>query len=275
MEPEIALHYGSDDLEQRILDALTQAGKDPDSLELKDLSLIDQLHTGGHMATQHLGEKCGLVPGTRVLDAGCGIGGSSRLLAKRFNCQVTGLDLVESFVLVARMLTRATDLESKVRFKQGDVCRMPFGDEQFDVVFCQHTLMNIANKEAALVEFARVLKPGGRLVLHEIVRGEKDEIHLPVPWADTPAISFLQPAKILGDMLSSAGFTPGFVEDATAQARKWWQRVKGAIPPKGAPLRPLGPHIIFGASSSHFGRTMTANLEEDRIRLIEALMIKD
>ncbi|MCP4118376.1 MAG: class I SAM-dependent methyltransferase [Desulfobacteraceae bacterium] len=275
MEPGIALHYGSDDLEQRIWNALTQAGKDPDSLELKDLSLIDQLHTGGHMATQHLGEKSGLVPGTRILDAGCGIGGSSRLLAKRFNCHVTGLDLVDSFVIVARMLTRATGLETRVRFKQGDVCRMPFGDEQFDVVFCQHTLMNIANKEAALGEFARVLKSGGRLVLHEIVQGEKEKIHLPVPWADTPGISFLQPAKILGDMLSDAGFTPGFVVDATAQAKKWWQRVKAAISPDKAPQRPLGPHIIFGDNGRHFGRTMTANLEEDRIRLIEALMIKD
>ncbi len=275
MEPEIALHYGSDDLEQRIWNALTLAGKDPESLELKDLSLIDQLHTGGHMATRHLGEKSGLVPGTRILDAGCGIGGSSRLLGKRFNCQVTGLDLVESFVRVARMLTRATDLESKVRFKQGDVCRMPFGDEQFDVVFCQHTLMNIPNKVAAFVEFARVLRPGGRLILHEVVQGEKEKIHLPVPWADTPAISFLQTGQNLGDMLSDAGFTPGFVIDSTDQAKQWWQRVKAAIPPKKGVRHPLGPHIIFGDNSRHFGRTMTANLEEDRIRLVEALMIKD
>jgi len=117
---------------------------------------------------------------------------------------------VESFVSVAKMLTRATRLEENVCFQQGDLASLPFGENEFDVIWCQHTLMNIADKESVLKELARVLKKGGRLVLHEVVRGKNRKIHLPVPWADSSSISFLENAENLGSMLSDSGFAPDF-----------------------------------------------------------------
>ncbi len=274
MDKNIENHYSSDDLELKIRAALELAGKDPDRLELKDISIIDQLHTGGHLATQALGERCGLASTDKVLDAGCGIGGSSRFIGKNFLCSVTGIDLVAAFVRVARMLTRATGQEASVTFEQGDLENLAAEGESFDVVWCQHTLMNIQDKQRVLTEFYRVLKPGGRLVLHEIVQKEDKKIHLPVPWADSHRISFLETREHLTEMLSKTGFTPDFINDATDQAKQWWQKVLSVAPKKGAPPRPLGPHIIFGDNGKKFGQTMTANLDENRIGLLEALLVK-
>lgn len=274
MDKNIEKHYGSNDLELKIRAALELAGKDPDRLELKDISIIDQLHTGGHLATQSLGQRCDLGPEDNILDAGCGIGGSSRFLSQQFNCSVTGIDLVDDFIRVARLLTRATGLEEKVLFHQADLCVLDFKDESFDVVWCQHSLMNIKDKEKAFEEFSRVIKPGGKLVLHEIVQKEPKEIHLPVPWADSHAISFLETQERLSSMLSASGFTPDFMVDATDQAKQWWQKVLKAAPKNGVPPRPLGPHIIFGDNGRMFGQTMTANLDENRIGLMEAILVK-
>ncbi|MDY0219914.1 MAG: methyltransferase domain-containing protein [Desulfobacterium sp.] len=274
MDKNIENHYSSDDLELKIRAALELAGKDPDRLELKEISIIDQLHTGGHLATQTLGERCGLASTDKILDAGCGIGGSSRFLSKHFNSSVTGIDLVEAFVRVARMLTRAAGLENRVSFIQGDLEDLDIQESTFDVVWCQHTLMNISDKQKTFNEFYRVLKPGGRLILHEIVQKENQEIHLPVPWANSHLISFLETREHLTSLAAETGFTPDFINDATDQAKKWWQKVLAAAPKKGDPPRPLGPHIIFGNNGKEFGRTMTANLHENRIGLMEALLIK-
>lgn len=274
MDKNIENHYSSGDLELKIRVALELAGKDPDHLELKDISIIDQLHTGGHLATQALGERCGLASTDKVLDAGCGIGGSSRFLGENFNSSVTGIDLVEVFVRVAQMLTQATGLEDKVSFAQGDLQNLDVDDNTFDVVWCQHTLMNISDKQKTFKEFYRVLKPGGRLILHEIVQKEKGDIHLPVPWADSHRISFLETKGNLIAMAKETGFTPDFINDSTDKAKRWWQKVLAATPKEGTPPRPLGPHIIFGTNGKEFGRTMTANLHENRIGLLEAQLIK-
>lgn len=275
MENQVTEHYTSDNLGIRIVEALKKAGKDPDNLELKDLSVIDQLHTGGHMATLAIGKQIGLAKGFRLLDAGCGIGGSSRLLAQSFQCDVVGIDLVPTFIDVAGMLSISTGMDdSIIRFQQGDILATGLENESFDGVLSQHTLMNIKDKNAAFAEFSRLLKPGGLLVLHEIVRGEEGSIHTPVPWADQPSISFLETWETMQVLLHENGFVPQAVEDQTEQAKNWWHRVKAAMEKAGDSPRPLGPHILFGAKGKFFGTNMSANLEENRIRMVEAVYTK-
>ncbi|MFH1153259.1 MAG: class I SAM-dependent methyltransferase [Pseudomonadota bacterium] len=271
MDAEIAGHYGSDNLGNRISQALVQAGKDPVKLSLKDIAVIDQLHTGGHLATLALVKKTGLTPGMTVLDAGCGIGGTSRLLAETIGCRVIGLDLVQTFIDVARMLTLATRQEDTITFIQGNVCAMPIDDDSVDCVWSQHTLMNIQDKPGVFKEFLRVLKPGGILVLHEVTRGSNGDIHFPVPWADRREISFLDPWTQTRDYLNKAGFILVSENDATAQAKDWWIKVKAASEKLAADPKPLGSHIIFGDNGKQFGTTMTANLDKDCIRLMEAI----
>jgi len=271
MEKTVESHYTSENLTERITEALSNAGKDPEKLRLKDLSVIDQLHTGGHRATLDLAEKAGLTEKDRVLDVGCGIGGSSRVLAETTGCFVTGIDLVDPFVQAARFLTRSTGLKDLNRFEQGDIVHTDFPDHSFDCIWCQHTLMNIKDKAALFAEFKRLLAPQGKLVIHEVVKGETDRIHLPVPWADDHGISFLKPWEEINLILTRAGFKQIYYQDLTDQAKQWWQRVKAAFQKMPEKPRPLGPHILFGNNGTYFGITMDANLQENRIRVVEAV----
>jgi len=273
MDTKISQHYGSDNLCSKIFTALTQAGKDLDNLQLKDLAIIDQLHTGGHMATLELARTTELPPGSTVMDAGCGIGGSCRLLAQECQFNVTGVDLVPEFIEVAEKLTRSMGLDDTISYSQNNILTTGLDANSFDAVWCQHTLMNVDDKDAAFGEFMRILKPGGMMILHEIVQGANEPIHLPVPWASHAATSVLEPWPAMEALILKNGFTCRFAKDRTDQAKKWWYRVKSALGKSTGTPSPLGPHIIFGDNGKSFGNTMSANLDEDRIRLMEAVYI--
>ena len=288
MEEKIAEHYFPDYgagrrkvLGDKIVSALQQAGKDMENLELKDLSTIDQLHTGGHLATIELMKNSGLKPDDKILDAGCGIGGSSRLIAKEFKLKVTGIDIVDEFIVTAQILTGLTDKKNKFKdlleFNQGTIMQLPGQDCMYDAVLSQHTLMNIQEKDLVFNEFARVLKPKAKLLLYEIVK-KKDlgikPFEFPVPWAASHDISFLITWESLLEKCQKAGFELVYYSDKTDQAEIWWATVKEITKKFSDNPRPLGPHIIFGENGKHFGRTMTSNLENNHISLVEAVLKK-
>lgn len=274
MESEIKSHYNSDHLTQKIKTAIAVTGKSLSQLNLKDLSPIDQLHTGGAPASISLFKKTRFSPGDRVLDAGCGIGGTSRLLAKEWQCKVIGIDLADRFIEAARFLTHCTGLEKKVAFRQGSVLDLPFEDQTFDAVLCQHLLMNIQNKSLAIREFFRVLKKGGRLILHEITKGENDQLSLPVPWAAKASISFLEPWDMLSDCIEKQGFTTEYYSNRSREATTWWSKVKAFTQKR--PPRPdtLGSGLIFGKNATAFGQNMHAGFENNSICLVEAVLKK-
>ena len=274
MDSEIKNHYNSDNLTQNIKTALIKAGKDLSNLEPKDLSPIDQIHTGGARSSIELFKKLTISPDAQVLDAGCGIGGSSRLLAKQFNCRVVGVDLAEKFIESAIFLTQCTRLENLVSFQQGSVLDLPFENNTFDAVLCQHILMNIEDKSTAAKEFFRILKPGGKLMLHEIARGDNDTLLLPVPWADKPSISFLETWDVMSHIFKGHGFEIESFSDQTSSACTGWEKFNAIS--KNRPPRPnaLGLGIIFGNNAKFFGKNMYANFKKNSICLVEAVLKK-
>ena len=274
MESQIKNHYNSDNLTQNIKAALIKAGKNISSLKPKDLSAIDQLHTGGAIASIELLKKINISPDACVLDAGCGIGGSSRLLAKQFGCRVIGVDLADKFIKAANFLTTCTAQETRVSFKQASILDLPFEENTFDTILCQHVLMNIQDKSMAVKEFFRVLKPGGKLILHEITLGDNDPIIFPVPWASSPAISFLEPWNFLASIIEKQGFKTSSYSDKTSEAYSWWEKVKAASKKRSPRVNDLGPGLIFGSNASFFGKNMHENFKNNSICLVEAVLEK-
>ena len=79
-------HYTRSNLENTILTALKNAGKDVDQLTVDDLAPIDELHPLGREATANLASLLNLQPNSHVLDVGSGIGGPSRYLTSKYGC---------------------------------------------------------------------------------------------------------------------------------------------------------------------------------------------
>ncbi|CAG1022640.1 methyltransferase domain-containing protein [Methylomonas sp. LL1] len=114
---------------------------------------------------QVLYEKAGIQPGDKVLDAGCGIGGSSIWMAKHYHNQVTGITISAKQADYAGQHARRHGVSELVNFEVADFCQTPFADESFDAVWALESSCHALNKADFLREAWRVLKTGGRLVV--------------------------------------------------------------------------------------------------------------
>jgi ubiquinone/menaquinone biosynthesis C-methylase UbiE len=112
----------------------------------------------------------GVTPGATILDAGCGYCFHAMRLARR-GLKVTGVDFSEAALEEARRNVERAGLQDEIRVQKGDLLALPFDDSTFDHVSCWGVLMHIPEIEKVLAEFARVLKPGGKLVLMENAMG--------------------------------------------------------------------------------------------------------
>jgi len=264
---DVERHYTRGDLGSRILHALEITGRNVGRLRPEDLLPVDQFHARGRAAVVEVARLAGIQPGWQVLDVGGGLGGPARVLATEMRCQVTVLDLTDEFVRVGAMLTERMDLACDVHFRHGSAEHMPFIDARFDAVWTQHSTMNIQHKERLYAEAYRVLRPGGRLAMHEIVAGPVQPVIYPAPWSADGSSSFLLPASELRELIKGAGFRELAWEDVTQPSLEWFKRV---APVPGAPKPPLGLHLLLGDRAADAIRGQITNLAEQRLQVIQA-----
>lgn len=113
-------------------------------------------------ANQTLVRGCKLGPDTRVLDAGCGVGGTAIWLAQEYGVHAVGLTNCEPHVALAREQAKKRGVGDRVEFHYGDFMEMPFKKNCFDAVLNHETYCYAPDKLAYLKGVYRVLRPGGR-----------------------------------------------------------------------------------------------------------------
>ena len=242
----------------------------------RDLAMHFGCHDGGvrkHAAAllrmnEVLASLAGVCAGDRVLDAGCGYGGSALWLAANAGCEVTGVTVVPYQVEKARKEARKRGLESKVAFELGDYADTRFPDRSFDVVWGLESVVHAVDKARFLREASRLLRPGGRMLISEYMlrespplsRVERDYIE---PWLTGWAMpSLLSPAEY-EELIEEAGFGGLRRHDLTEAVTPSLARLERIA----CRLLPLGRLLRFARA---MGATDYANLV-GTVRQMEAL----
>jgi phosphoethanolamine N-methyltransferase len=117
----------------------------------------------------------GLEPESRVLDAGCGLGGSAFVMASQFGLAVDGIDLSENMLSMARQKHAAKNLENRVTLEHGDCLELD-RPGYYDAIYSRDVFLHISDKTSLFQVLRKSLRRGGKLFFTDYCCGEK-------PWS--------------------------------------------------------------------------------------------
>lgn len=264
LEGRVAAHYSNPDLLAKIIDGLKRSGADTERLSIEDLAPVDEFHTAGRITTHQALELTPITSGMHVLDAGSGIGGTARCLAREMGCRVTGVDLTADYIDVARELSAMTGLSELCTFQQGSVLDLPFEDGWFDAAVSFHVAMNIEDRSRFYSELSRVVRPEAPLCLFDVMKGPHPNMHYPVPWAEVEANSFLKTPHETKILLEAAGFEIVAQKSLHKFAIDFFREVFAKAATQHAPP-PLGLHLLIGANTPEKFRNYAQGLHDQMI----------
>ena len=185
---------------------------------------------GLQRANQTLVQGCNLAPGNRVLDAGCGVGGTAITLAETYGVHVTGMTICEPHIAVATQYAEQREVDHLVEFRYGDFMNLPFPDASFDVVLNHESFCYAQDKLAYLQGVYRVLRPGGRwqalegLLSGSAMSKEQESMHATTQrgWRMPP----LERWQDVLAVLEAAGFTNIRDVDLSCEAVRSTERIR-------------------------------------------------
>ncbi|KAF1001937.1 putative tocopherol O-methyltransferase, chloroplastic isoform X1 [Apium graveolens] len=195
----------------------------------------------------------------KIVDVGCGIGGSSRYLARKYGAQCQGITLSPVQAQRAQALAAGQGLSDKVSFQVGDALNQPFPDGEFDLIWSMESGEHMPNKEKFVSELARVAAPGATIILvtwcHRILSPSEESLrpdekklldricdayYLPA-WCSASDYVKLMESLSLEDIKTAdwsenvAPFWPAVIESAltwkgfTSLLRSGWKTIRGAL----------------------------------------------
>lgn len=175
-----------------------------------------------------LSELAEVTSSDSVLDAGCGVGGSSMFLADTIGCQATGITLSEKQIAYGQKTVQKRGLTEKVEFHKMDYTATTFESGSFDVVWACESMSHAADKTLFLKEMFRVLKKGGRLIISDFFMREEDQQDpddLMKKWGDTWGISQFPTGQVFIEDAKAVGFRDAKLFDYTEKIVKSARRM--------------------------------------------------
>lgn len=176
------------------------------SSDVVAMILGESYHPGGTALTRRLADLLELQVGQRVLDVAAGRGVTAQLLATEYGVTIDGVDLAAPVVTQARHTAGTAGFGSSIRFHTADAEQLPFHDKTFDAVLTECAFCTFPSKDAAATQFARVLRPGGKLGIADVTVAEEglpEELTTLAAWV--ACIADARPLCDYRDILTRAG----------------------------------------------------------------------
>jgi SAM-dependent methyltransferase len=204
-----------------------------------------------------------LRPNARLLDVGCGSGGPTLHVARRTRCQVVGLELYEEAVAEATRLAGEASLERQASFLQADASEtLPFEDRSFDALLCLDSINHLPDRRRVLEDWARLLRPGGRLLFTDpvVITGTLDSEELAI--RTSIGYFLFVPAGENEWLLAAAGLSVVDVEDTTAHLGEIAARRRDARAERAQALKEIEGDAVFEGRQRFFD--VVARLARER-----------
>lgn len=193
--------------------------------------LADGLHPGGIPITKRVAMLASADQNSRVLDVACGKGIGSLHLAETYGCTVVGIDMSSNKIAAANERANLKGLNANVSFAVSDAEILPFSKNAFDVVISECSFSILPHKEQAVQGIWNVLKPGGRVIMTDVVRknSESGSSNKNLKNScDFPLIPCINGAISLNEcieMFREAGFINFETEDHSVEMKKLGFRI--------------------------------------------------
>jgi ubiquinone/menaquinone biosynthesis C-methylase UbiE len=153
-----------------------------------------------------------------VLDAGCGNGAPTRLIAKICGCKMVGVDINPLQIKKAEECSRLEGVDKSITLLVRDIHRLDFQDEFFNKIFHNETMCHWKDKRAALNGLFRALKKNGTMGFHDWLRGNKGDLNEAAggfPGIYESGVWFQNSLEETLEMLADAGFSVEYSADTT------------------------------------------------------------
>ena len=272
-DEDVSAHYASAGLLAAIRDGVARLGKTPGTVTTEDLAPVDEFHIGGRQASEDFLGQLGLTSDQRVLDVGCGLGGTARFAATRYGSHITGIDLTEEYVTTGQAMCDWVGLGDRVSLRQGSALAMSFEADTFDGAYMLHVGMNIDDKRQLCAEVHRVLRPGACFGIYDVMRTGEGELAYPVPWAATSETSAVHSLDDYRAALRAAEFATTAERNRRDFALEFFAKLKARTTgARGS--APLGLHILMGDTTPRKIANMVANIASGTIAPVEIVARK-
>ncbi len=203
-----------------------------------------------------------LSTGKTLLDVACGSGGPALRIAAGTGCSLVGIDLHEQAISTAKSLASQRDLKERTEFYVVNASeQLPFPDGRFDAITCIDAVIHLPNRPLVIAEWARLLKPGGRLLFTDPVTVTGPLTNEEIAVRSSAGFFLFVPKDYDKDVIAQSGLRLLVCKDVTANIAAVAEKRRAARESRSTAVRQIEGDRTYEAQQKFLA--MTAHLAEE------------